>query len=350
MSVELARVWTVEEVVEWIREMGLSDITVEVGYADFLLLKAQASGPRERARSADLASKFASTTGVMPHVFVEFETPSGKYLYPDPAYYPVITAAVPYVKLDCKKPERAKKCWEALQHLSELLKMPEEQELVEALRDVAFPDTAIPRPPKAPTPQSGGEKSSTSVAVESAAEGSTAEEASTASETPQAQRHGGRVEEPAAAGMAEAEEVEDVEKEREAIGDEEGVEVAGAKAPPGGDVGLVLKILGLDLAPLIERYGERAVKGLRAFIELAERRPEVLDAVREHLVGGCGCETVEEVGCDAVSKAWETLTKLRRLYGDVDVLLDEDVAYVAKKFAALDEETRKRVLKAFEAL
>jgi len=44
------------------------------------------------------------------------------------------------------------------------------------------------------------------------------------------------------------------------------------------------------------------------------------------------------------------VTRLRRLYGDVDVLLDEDEAYVAKKFAALDEETRKRVLKAFEAL
>jgi len=92
------------------------------------------------------------------------------------------------------------------------------------------------------------------------------------------------------------------------------------------------------------------VRGLRAFVELAERRPELLDAVREHLVGGCGCGVVEEVGCDAVTKAWETVTRLRRLYGDVDVLLDEDVAYVAKKFAALDEETRKRVLKAFEAL
>ena len=338
-----------EEVVEWLRERGLSDITLSVGYADFLLLKAQASGPRERARAADLAAKFASVTGVMPHVFVEFNTPSGKYLYPDPAYYPVITAAVPYVRLDCKKPERAKKCWEALQHLAALLKMPEEQELVEALRDVAFPDTAIPRPP-----QSGGEKSS-GVAVESAAEGSTAEEASTASETPQAQRHGGRAEKSAAAGrLAEAVEVEDVEEEREAIGVEEGVkegrEVAGGDATPGGDVGLVLKILGLDLAPLIEKYGERAVRGLRAFVELAERRPEVLDAVREHLVGGCGCEVVEEVGCDAVTKAWETLARLRRLYGDVDVLLDEDVAYVAKKFAALDEETRERVLKAFEAL
>lgn len=140
--------------------------------------------------------------------------------------------------------------------------------------------------------------------------------------------------------------------EEEAIGAVESVkerrEAAGAKAPPGGDVGLVLKILGLDLAPLIERYGERAVKGLRAFVELAERRPEVLDAVREQLLNGCS--VVEEVGCDAVSKAWETVTWLWRLYGDVGVLLDEDVAYVAKKFAALDEETRRRVLKAFEAL
>ena len=91
------------------------------------------------------------------------------------------------------------------------------------------------------------------------------------------------------------------------------------------------------------------MRGLRAFVELAERRPEVLDAVREQLVNG-GCEVVMKAGCDAVSKAWETLTRLRRLYGDVGVLLDEDVAYVAKKFAALDEETRRRVLKAFEAL
>jgi len=126
--------------------------------------------------------------------------------------------------------------------------------------------------------------------------------------------------------------------------------VAGVKAPPGGDVGLVLKILGLDLAPLIEKYGERAVRGLRAFVELAERRPEVLERAGELLVGSAGCSVVEEVGCDAVSKAWDTMTRLRRLYGDVDVLLDEDVAYVAKKFAALDEETRERVLKAFEAL
>jgi len=346
----LARVWTVEEVVEWLRERGLSDITLSVGYADFLLLKAQASGPRERARAADLAAKFAVTTGVMPHVFVEFETPSGKYIYPDPAYYPVITAAVPYVRLDCKKPERAKKCWEALQHLSELLKTPEEQELVEALRDVAFPDMAIPQQPKALTPQSSGEKSSTGVAVVPAAEGVT-EEASTASEAPQAQRRGGRAEESADMDVAEAEEVDSGEEAVDAVGGvEERSEVAGAKAPPGGDVGLVLKILGVDLAPLIERYGERAVKGLRAFVELAERRPEVLDAVREQLVNGGGCEVVEEVGCDAVTEAWETLTRLRRLYGDVDVLLDEDVAYVAKKFAALDEETRKRVLKAFEAL
>jgi len=124
----------------------------------------------------------------------------------------------------------------------------------------------------------------------------------------------------------------------------------GAKAPPGGDVGLVLKILGVDLAPLIERYGERAVKGLRAFVELAERRPEVLDRAGELLVGSAGCSVVEEVGCDAVAETWETVIRLRRLYGDVDVLLDEDVAYVAKKFAALDEGTRRRVLKAFEAL
>jgi len=68
------------------------------------------------------------------------------------------------------------------------------------------------------------------------------------------------------------------------------------------------------------------------------------------LVGGCGCEVVEEVGCGALTKLWDTMAKLRRLYGDVDVLLDEDVAYVAKKFVTLDEETRKRVLKAFEAL
>jgi len=38
-----------------------------------------------------------------------------------------------------------------------------------------------------------------------------------------------------------------------------------------------------------ERYGERAVRGLRAFVELAERRLEVLNAVREQLVNGGGC-------------------------------------------------------------
>jgi len=339
MSVELAKVWTVEEVVKWIRERGLSDITLSVGYADFYTLKAQAGGPRERARSADLAAKFASATGVMPHVFVEFNLPSGKYLYPDPAYYPVITAAVPYVRLDCKKPERAKKCWEALQHLSELLKIPEEQELVEDLRAVAFTDI---KPPT--TPQKGGGEKPSGGAVESAAEGVT-EEASAAVVASQAQRHRDEV------ARGAAVEVASVEEEREAIGAVGSVETAAsAKAPPGGDVGLVLKILGLDLAPLIEKYGERAVRGLRAFVELAERRPEVLDDVREQLVNGCGCSVVVEVGCDAVTEAWETVTRLRRLYGDVAVLLDEDVAYVAKKFAALDEETRRRVLKAFETL
>ena len=134
------------------------------------------------------------------------------------------------------------------------------------------------------------------------------------------------------------------------MADVEATAGVGVRATPVGDISLVLKILGLDLAPLIERHGERAAKGLRAFVELAERRPEVLDRAKELLVSGCGCSVVGEVGCDAVSKAWETLTRLRRLYGDVDVLLDEDVAYVAKKFAALDEETRERVLKAFEAL
>jgi len=127
-------------------------------------------------------------------------------------------------------------------------------------------------------------------------------------------------------------------------------EVADARAPPGGDVGLVLKILGLDLAPLIERYGERAVKGLRAFVELAERRPEVLERAGELLVGSAGCTVVEEVGCDAVAEAWDTVTRLKKLYSDVGVLLDEDVAYVARKFVTLDEEMRRRVLKAFEAL
>jgi len=341
MSVELARVWTVEEVVKWIRERGLSDITLSVGYADFLSLKSQASGPRERARSADLASKFASATGVMPHVFVEFNLPSGKYLYPDPAYYPVITAAVPYVRLDCKKPERAKKCWEALQYLSELLKIPEEQELVEDLRAVAFTDI---KPPT--TTQKGGGEKPSGGAVESAAEEITIEESSSAVVASQAQRHRDEV------ARGAAVEVESVESgvEEEAIGAVGGVETAvGARAPPGGDVGLVLKILGVDLAPLIERYGERAVRGLRAFVELAERRPEVLDDVRERLVGA-GCRVVEEVGCDAVAEAWDTVARLRRLYSDVGVLLDEDVAYVAKKFASLDEETRRRVLKAFEAL
>jgi len=345
VSVELARVWTVEEVVEWLRERGLSDITLSVGYADFLLLKSQASGPRERARSADLAAKFASATGVMPHVFVEFNTPTGKYLYPDPTYYPVITAAVPYVRLDCKKPEKAKKCWEALQHLSELLKIPEEQELVEALRGVAFTDI---KPPT--TTQKGGGEKSGGGAVESAAEGFTVEEASTAGETPQARRRRDELARGAALEVASVEEErEAIDVEEEAIGAVGSVEAAGAREPPGGDVGLVLKILGVDLAPLIEKYGERAVRGLRAFVELAERRPEVLDDVRERLVGA-GCRVVEEVGCDAVTEAWETAARLRRLYGDVGVLLDEDVAYVAKKFAALDEQTRRRVLKAFETL
>jgi len=348
MSIELVRVWTVEEVVEWLRERGLNDITLDVGYVDFFLLKSRASGPRERARAADLAAKFASATGVMPHVFVEFNTPFGKYLYPDPAYYPVASAAVPYVRLDCTRPERARKCWDALQHLVALLKVPEQQELVEALRGAAFTDIAIPQPPT--TPQSGGEKSSGG-AVESAAEGVT-EESSSAAVASQAQRHRDEV------ARGAAVEVDSTEEEREAIGDEEeaigavgGVEAtAGAREPPGGDVGLVLKILGVDLAPLIERYGERAVKGLRAFVELAERRPEVLDDVRERLVNGCGCSVVVEVGCDAVTEAWDTVVRLRRLYGDVGVLLDEDVAYVAKKFAALDEQTRRRVLKAFETL
>jgi len=347
MSVELARVWTVEDVVKWIRERGLSDITLSVGYADFDSLKAQAGGPRERARAADLAAKFAHTTGVMPHVFVVFVTLSREILYPDPAYYPVATAAVPYVKLDCTKTEKAKKCWEALQHLSALLKIPESPQLLETLRDAAFPGLAQP---KAPTPQNGGGEKPSGGAVESAAEGVT-EESSSAAVASQAQRHRDEV------ARGAAVEVASVEEEREAIGVEEeasgavgGVETAaGARAPPGGDVGLVLKILGLDLAPLIERYGERAVRGLRAFVELAERRPEVLDAVREQLLTG-GCRVVEEVGCDAVTDAWDTVTRLRRLYGDVGVLLDEDVAYVAKKFAALDEETRRRVLKAFEAL
>jgi len=346
MSIELVRVWTVEEVVEWLREKGLNDITLDVGYVDFFLLKSRASGPRERARAADLAAKFASATGVMPHVFVEFNTPFGKYLYPDPAYYPVASAAVPYVRLDCTRPERARKCWDALQHLVALLKVPEQQELVEALRGAAFTDIAIPQPPT--TPQSGGEKPSGG-AVESAAEGVT-EEASAAAVASQAQRHRDEV------ARGAAVEVDSTEEEREAIGVEEeaagavsSVETAGTREPPGGDVGLVLKILGLDLAPLIEKYGERAVRGLRAFVELAERRPEVLDAVKERLVGA-GCRVVEEAGCDAVTEAWDTVARLRRLYGDVGVLLDEDVAYVAKKFAALDEETRKRVLKAFEAL
>jgi len=348
MSVELAKVWTVEDVVKWIRERGLSDITLSVGYADFLSLKSQASGPRERARSADLAAKFASATGVMPHVFVEFNLPSGKYLYPDPAYYPVITAAVPYVRLDCKKLERAKKCWEALQHLSELLKIPEEQELVEDLRAVAFTDI---KPPTTPQNGGGGEKPSGGT-VGSAVEEITVEESSAAAVASQAQRHRDEVARGAAVEVVSVEEEgEAIGVEEEAIGAVGGVETAAsAKAPPGGDVGLVLKILGLDLAPLIEKYGERAVRGLRAFVELAERRPEVLDEVRERLVNGCGCSVVEEVGCDAVTEAWETAARLRRLYGDVGVLLDEDVAYVAKKFAALDEETRKRVLKAFEAL
>jgi len=346
MSVELARVWTVEDVVKWIRERGLSDITLSVGYADFYTLKAQASGPRERARSADLAAKFASATGVMPHVFVEFNLLSGKYLYPDPACYPVITAAVPYVRLDCTKPERARKCWEALQHLSTLLKIQEPPQLLEALRDAAFPGL---EPPTAPRQAQGGEESSGG-AVESAADEATAEVASIASGGPQARRRGDSADE--AAVEVASTEVESVESgvEEEASGVVGSVETAGARAPPGGDVGLVLKILGVDLAPLIERYGERAVRGLRAFVELAERRPEVLDDVRERLVNGGGCRVVEEVGCDAVTDAWDTVTRLRRLYGNVDVLLDEDVAYVAKKFAALDEETRERVLKAFEAL
>jgi len=342
MSVELARVWTVEDVVKWIRERGLSDITLSVGYADFYTLKAQASGPRERARSADLAAKFASATGVMPHVFVEFNLLSGKYLYPDPSSYPVITAAVPYVRLDCTKPERARKCWEALQHLSTLLKIQEPPQLLEALRDAAFPGL---EPPTAPRQAQGGG------AVESAADEGTAEVASIASGVPQARRRRGDSADEAAVEVASTE-VESVESgvEEEAIGAVGGGETAGAREPPGSDVGLVLKILGVDLAPLIEKYGERAVRGLRAFVELAERRPEVLDDVREQLVNGCGCSVVVEVGCDAVTEAWDTVVRLRRLYGDVGVLLDEDVAYVAKKFAALDEETRRRVLKAFEAL
>jgi len=335
MSVELARVWTVEEVVKWIRERGLSDITLSVGYADFYTLKAQASGPRERARAADLAAKFASATGVMPHVFVEFNLSSGKYLYPDPACYPVITAAVPYVRLDCTKPERARKCWEALQHLVALLKIQESPQLVEVLRDAAFPGLESPT---APRQAQGGEESSGG-AVESAADEATAEVAGIASGVSQTRRHRDEL------ARGAAVEVESVES-----GVEERSETTGARATPGGDVGLVLKILGVDLAPLIEKYGERAVRGLRAFVELAERRPEVLDAVREHLVDGCGCSVVEEVGCDAVAEAWDTMTRLRRLYGDVGVLLDEDVAYVAKKFASLDEETRRRVSKAFEAL
>jgi len=345
MSVELARVWTVEDVVKWIRERGLSDITLSVGYADFDSLKAQAGGPRERARAADLAAKFAHTTGVMPHVFVVFVTLSREILYPDPAYYPVATAAVPYVKLDCTKTEKAKKCWEALQHLSALLKIPEPPQLLETLRDAAFPGLAQP---KAPTPQSGGGEKPRGGAVESAAEGFTVEEASTAAVASQAQRHRDEVARGAAVKVGSVESG----VEEEAAGAIESFETTGvgARAPPGGDVGLVLKILGLDLAPLIEKYGERAVRGLRAFVELAERRPEVLDAVREQLVNGCGCGVVEEVGCDAVTEAWEAVARLRRLYGDVGVLLDEDVAYVAKKFVSLDEETRKRVLKAFETL
>lgn len=127
----LKEVLGLREVLEWGRRYNKRLLDIRVVSVAGL----PREGSRQRNARADAVARAALHLGVWPHVFTEFHTGEGIYIYPSPQYMPQADVPALLAAVDCRGDEGLASCHELFRALREALGLPWPERLPYILKD-----------------------------------------------------------------------------------------------------------------------------------------------------------------------------------------------------------------------